>query len=46
MTDIGGSEVACYAYSECGSKNNQGGFASLNLKNKTVRQYESEDDTA
>ena len=27
-------------YTEFGSKNNQGGLASLNLKNKVVQQYE------
>ena len=38
-TTLDGKEVDCYIYSEFGSKNNQGGFASLNQSNKTVRQY-------
>ena len=29
-----------YVYTEYGSKNNQGGFSSLNLSNKIVHQYE------
>ena len=36
---------AIYTYNESGSKNNQGGFASLNLKNKSVRQYQNDEDT-
>ena len=30
-----------YIYQEFGSKNNQGGFSSLNLQNKVVKQHES-----
>ena len=45
VTTIDDKKVACYIYSECGSKNNQGGFASLNLKNKSVRQYQNDEDT-
>ena len=41
-TVIGGKEVLCYIYSEFGSKNNQGGLACLNQKNKIVQQYESD----
>ncbi|XP_065882477.1 zinc finger MYM-type protein 2-like [Dysidea avara] len=39
VAKVQGKAVACYVYSEFGSKNNQGGFTSLNQKNKTVRQY-------
>ena len=39
-TIIDDKELSCYVYTEFGSKNNQGGFASLNQKNKVVRQYE------
>ena len=39
---IDGKKVTCYIYNEFGSKNNQGGLASLNQSNKTVRQYASE----
>ena len=38
-TNIDDKEVTCYVYSEFGSKNNQGGFASMNQRNKTVKQY-------
>ena len=41
-TIIGDKEVSCYIYSEFSSKTNQGGLASLNQKNKIVRQYESD----
>ena len=37
-------EMSCYVYIKFGSKNNQGGFASLDHKNKVVRQYESGSD--
>lgn len=37
---VDGKELSCYVYTEHGSKNNQGGFTSLNQKNKVVRQYE------
>ena len=37
-TTVDSKEVDCHIYSEFGSKNNQGGFASLNQNNKTVRQ--------
>lgn len=37
---IDGKSVASYVYLEFGSKNNQGGYASLNLQNKVVRQHE------
>ena len=40
MDNVNGKVVACYVYTERGSKNNQGGFASLNQTNKVVRQYE------
>ena len=33
--------VNSYIYQEFGSKNNQGGFSSLNLWNKVVKQHES-----
>ena len=39
---IDGKEVSCYVYTEYGSKNNQGGLASLNQRNKTVKQYETD----
>ena len=39
---ISGKEVNEYVYTECVSKNNQGGFSSLSLSNKTVHQYEIE----
>ena len=39
-TIVDDKEISCYVYTEFGSKNNQGGFASLNRKNKVVRQYE------
>ena len=42
-TTINGKEVSCYVYVEHGSKNTQGGLASLNQKkSKTVKQYEIE----
>ena len=37
---IHGKEINEYVYTEYVSKNNQGGFASLNLSNKVVHQYE------
>jgi len=42
VENINGKMVACYVYTECGSKNNQGGFASLEQTNKVVRQHEVE----
>ena len=39
--NVDGMEQIWYVYSECGSKNFQGGFNSLNLDNKVVCQYES-----
>ena len=39
-TIVDDKELSCYVYTEFGSKNNQGGFVSLNQKNKVVRQYE------
>lgn len=44
MDNIDGKIVACYVYTECGFKNNQGGFASLNLRNKVVKQHEVDSD--
>ena len=44
VTTIDSKKVACYIYNECRSKNNQGGFASLYLKNKNVRQYQNDED--
>ena len=38
---IDGKSMGSYVYCEHRSKNNQGGFASLSLQNKIVRQYES-----
>ena len=38
---IKGKSMGSYVYCEHGSKNNQGGFASLSLQNKIVRQHES-----
>ena len=38
---IDGKSMGSYVYCEHGLKNNQGGFASLSLQNKIVRQYES-----
>ena len=38
---IDGIVVSSYVYQEFGSKNRQGGFGSLNLQNKIVRQYQS-----
>ena len=38
---IDGKEVSSYVYEEFGSKNRQGGFGSLNLHNKIVRQHQS-----
>jgi len=35
MENVNGKIFAC-----CGSKNNQGEFASLNLRNKVVKQHE------
>lgn len=39
---VGGKSMASYVYREFGSKNNQGGYASLNMQNKVVRQHESD----
>ena len=39
-TIINDNELSCYISTEFGSKNNQGGLTSLNLKNKVVQQYE------
>ena len=36
---VDSKEIPCYIYSEFGSKNHQGGLASLNQSNKTVKQY-------
>ena len=41
VTVVEGKEVSCYIYTEFGSKNRQGGFATLNLENKVVRQYQN-----
>lgn len=41
MTVVDGKMVNSYVYQEFGSKNNQGGFSSLNLQNKVVKQLES-----
>ena len=41
MTVVDGKMVNSYVYREFGSKNNQGGFSSLNLQNKVVKQHES-----
>jgi len=38
---VEGQEIACYVYTEFGSKNRQGGFNSLNRDNKIVRQYQN-----
>ena len=38
---IDGKSVGSYVYCEFGSKNKQGGYTSLNLQNKIVRQHES-----
>ena len=38
---VDGKKVNCYVYREFGSKNRQGGFASLNMDNKVVRQHEN-----
>lgn len=38
---IDGTEVSSYIYQEFGSKNRQGGFGSLNLHNKIVRQHQN-----
>ena len=38
---VDGKSVGSYVYCEYGSKNNQGGFASLSLQKKVVRQHES-----
>ena len=38
---VDGKMVNSYVYQEFGSKNNQGGFSSLNLQNKVVKQHES-----
>ena len=40
-TTVSGKILNSYIYQEFGSKNNQGGFSSLNLQNKIVRQHES-----
>ena len=41
VTIVHGKTVNSYVYEEFGSKNNQGGFTSLNLQNKVVKQHES-----
>ena len=41
ITVVDGKMVNSYVYQEFGSKNNQGGFSSLNLQNKVVKQHES-----
>jgi len=41
VTNVGGKMVNSYVYEEFGSKNNQGGFASFNQKNKVVTQHET-----
>ena len=38
---IDGKSMGSYVYCEHGSKNSQGGFASLSLQNKIVRQHKS-----
>ena len=39
-------EKSCLCvYSECSSKNNQGSFASFNLKIESVGQYQNDEDT-
>lgn len=38
---IEGKSVGVYEYHEFGSKNRQGGFNSLNVENKVVRQFEN-----
>ena len=38
---VNGKKVNSYVYREFGSKNRQGGFTSLNMDNKVVRQYEN-----
>ena len=38
---VDGRMINTYVYQEFGSKNNQGGFSSLNLQNKVVKQHES-----
>ena len=40
--NIDHKKVICNIYTEFKSKNNQGGFASLNQRNKTVKQYASD----
>ena len=40
-TMVDGKRLGCYTYTEFGSKNHQGGFNSLNVKNKVVKQYEN-----
>lgn len=40
-TVVDGKSHGCYIYKEFGSKNHQGGFNSLNVKNKVVKQYEN-----
>jgi len=42
ITTIDSKKVACFIYSEC---NNQGQFTSLSLKNKSMRQYQNDEDT-
>ena len=38
---VEGKSVGMYEYHEFGSKNLQGGFNSLNIENKVVRQFEN-----
>ena len=38
---VDGKSVICYTYTEFGSKNRQGGFGTLNMHNKIVKQYEN-----
>ena len=40
-TVVNGKMINSYVYQEFGSKNNQGGFSSLNLQNKVVKQHEN-----
>lgn len=40
-TVVDGKSLGCYIYREFGSKNHQGGFNSLNVQNKVVKQYEN-----
>ena len=40
-TVVDGKGLVCYIYREFGSKNHQGEFNSLNIKNKVEKQYEN-----